>query len=515
MLTRIFFSLNMALLALLLVGSAKTGTAQLYREKYRPQFHFSAAKGWVGDPDGLIHTDGKYHLFWWGHAVSDDLVYWKELPYPMKGDDGTFSYFSGSVVVDHQNTAGFGEKAMIAFYTQHQPGDSLPEKQSISISTDRINFNYYKDNPVLDVRKVFFRDPQVFWHESSKKWIMAVAVPDHHRVEFYASRDLKTWIYLSEFGGLGPATSFWECPDLFEMDIDGEPGKKKWVLLIGHGPNRVQYFLGDFDGKTFQADAETIRYLTDSNQVSNGPRKQGLQHALWLDYGTDFYATRSFRFPENPEHEPVFMGWMGNWDYARHAPSTWGKGFQSVPRSIRLKRFAEGIRLVQEPVPALQKLRKKPVQVGAKTINSTQRLAEFKPAQNTYELEAVFDATTTSAFGFNLLVGEGRELKLRYDPVTSTLEIDRTNCTDFTSNNTFTKAFASRMYAPVEKENGQIRLHVLVDESSIEVFTNQGKVVMSAVTYPSPAQTGIELFSENGSTRLLSLTAWELKSIWN
>lgn len=624
-----------------------------YDEKYRPQFHFSPKKGWMGDPDGLIYTRGEYHLFWWGHAVSEDLVYWKEYPYPMHGGDGTFTYFSGSVVVDKNNTAGFGANSMIAVYTMHYPGDSLPEKQAISVSKDRVNFNFYEGNPVLDVRKKFFRDPQVFWHAPTHKWVMVVTVPDIHKIHFYTSHNLKEWIYTGEFGNLGPRSAFWECPDLFEMSVEGEPNKKKWVLLIGQGPNRVQYFVGDFDGKQFRADAATVAFLKDgwglpgkvfesfdkpnyknwttigtafgnhpdeSDTVvrigrgdasslaksivdtgtlissvftitepvinfliaggnypgktcinllvdhkvvrsstgnnssllkwngwdvsdlkgkkavlqivdhssddpwgyirvdhilfSNVLQPKQLQHGLWLDFGPDFYATRSYRFPENPEHKPVFMGWMGNWDYSQSAPSSWGKGFQSLPRSIFLKNFPEGIRLTQSPIEALTKLRKESVQFVNRTINGTTELPEFKPLKNTYEIEAVFSTETTSVFGFNLLVGEGRLLKLSYDSKTSSVLIDRSNCTDFTNNPDFNQKFATKMYAPVEAENNQVKFHILVDQSSVEVFTNQGKVILSMVTYPSELQTGFQLFAEDGPVRLLSFKGWQLTSIW-
>jgi len=645
---------NTALLFALLLVTAMQHLYAQYDEKYRPQFHFSPQKGWIGDPDGLVYTGGKYHLFWWGHAVSEDLVHWEELPYPMQGGSRAFSYFSGSVVVDKNNTAGFGANSMIAVYTMHYPGDSLPEQQAISVSNDRINFNFYEGNPVLDVRKIFFRDPQVFWHEPIQKWVMAVTVPDIKKIHFYSSRNLKEWVYMSEFGNLGPRSAFWECPDLLELDVEGEPGKKKWVLLIGQGPNRVQYFVGDFDGKQFRADDATVAFLKDGTGLAgkvfesfdatgygtwkttgtafgsrpddsdsvvrigsgdansrnggngktgtltspvftitepvinfliaggNRPGKtcinllvhqkvvrsatgdnsdllkwngwdvsdlkgekaviqivddasdeqwgtiridhilfskvlhpKGLQHGLWLDYGTDFYATRSYRFPENPEHRPVFMGWMGNWDYARNVPSTWGKGFQSLPRAIALKKFPEGIRLVQSPIQALTKLRKKPVQFTNRAISGTRDITEFKPGRNTYEIDAVFSSKAAAAFGFNLLVGEGRRLRLSYDPATSNLCIDRTNCTDFTGNVDFTQKFATKMYAPVTPENGQVRLHMLVDQSSVEVFTNQGKVVLSLVTYPSELQTGIQVFSEKGPARLISFTGWELSSIWD
>jgi fructan beta-fructosidase len=624
-----------------------------YDEKYRPQFHFSPKSGWIGDPDGFILSQGVYHLFWWGHATSKDLIHWEEQPYPMKGGDRSFSYFSGSTVVDRYNTTGFGENSMVAIYTMHRRGDSLPETQALSVSNDRLNFNFYEKNPVLDVRKIFFRDPQVFWYEPIKKWVMVVTVPDIHKIHIYSSRNLKEWTYLSEFGDLGPRSAFWECPDLFEMDVEGEPGKKKWVLLIGQGPNRVQYFMGSFDGKSFRADEETKSFLNegkglpgkvfesfdesgfetwkisgdafgnrpdrsdsvvrigmgDANSRSGSDSKAGrltspvftitepvinfliaggnhpdttcinllvdnrvvrtttgtnsdllkwdgwnvnelrgkkavlqivdnytdsdkgyiridhilfskvlqpknLQHGLWLDYGPDFYATRSCRFPENPEHKPVFIGWMGNWDYANSVPSQWGRGFESIPRNIALKRFPEGVRLVQQPLSGLKQLRQDSVTLTNRTINGTAEISEFKPGKNIYEVEAVFNTASRSAFGFNLLVGEGRKLVIRYDPTSSSLTIDRTNCSDFSSNENFSRKFPTIAHAFVEPENNEIKLHFLVDESSIELFAGQGRTVLSMLTYPSPTQTGIQLFSEKDSTMLKSFKAWSLNSIW-
>ncbi|TXK46095.1 glycoside hydrolase family 32 protein [Pontibacter qinzhouensis] len=624
-----------------------------YNEKYRPQFHFSPKKGWIGDPDGLVFTDGKYHLFWWGHAVSEDLVHWKELPHPMKGDDGSFSYFSGSVVVDKENTAGFGEKSMIAVYTKHFRGDSLPETQALSVSNDGINFYYYENNPVLDIGKFFFRDPQVFWYAPEQKWVMVVSLPDIQKIHIYESKNMKDWKYLSEFGSLGAQNSFWECPDLFELPVDGDTTNKKWVMLIGRGPNRVQYFIGDFDGKEFRADEATAAYLVDGKGLKgnlfagfdetsygkwkssgtafgnapttpdsvghhlrrgyasslqktkakgtltsptfkitqrainflvaggNHPGKtcinllvdgkvvrtttgdnsavlkwngwdvqdlkgkkatikiiddddgddwgyiavdhllfsdvlqnQELEHALWLDYGPDFYAARTWRDVDQVSARTTMLGWMGNWDYARDVPTTWGKGFESVPREIAIKSFAEGNRIVQKPVPELQKLRKEVYQFSDKSITGTEKVSAFSPAKNVYELDVVFDTRSSATFGLNLLAGNNRKLIVSYDPTTSNLSVDRTQCTYFTSNPDFNKAFATKMHAVVEPENNQLRLHILVDQSSVEIFTNQGKVVLSALTFPGEQQTGIELFSKNGNARLVEFKAWELTSIW-
>jgi len=242
------------------------------------------------------------------------------------------------------------------------------------------------------------------------------------------------------------------------------------------------------------------------------------EHALWLDYGEDFYATRTYRnydVKKNMGDSVILLSWMGNWRYARISPTSWGTGFQSVPRVLELKNFPEGLRLVQKPITALKQLRNDSVYLKDRTIKGINIIKEFMPLKNTYEIEAIFNLNSSSLFGFNLLVGEGRKLVLSYDPKTSSLCLDRTNCTDFTSNTDFTKRFATKMYAPVKPEGNRLKLHLFVDQSSIEVFTNQGKEVLSAATYPSFSQTGIEIFSENGTTQLISFKAWQLSSIWD
>ncbi|MBU0679399.1 MAG: glycoside hydrolase family 32 protein, partial [Verrucomicrobia bacterium] len=227
-----------------------------YTERYRPQCHFSPREGWIGDPDGCIRYRNLYHLFWWGHAVSEDLVHWNELPWPMKGDDGSFDYYTGSVVVDERNTSGFGAEtnsAMVAVYTAHERKGGR-QTQRISYSTDYRNFHYYRKNPVLDIGSRSFRDPDVFWHESTEKWVMVVALPDQHTFRFFCSDNLREWRPLSDFGQIGSRDGLWEVPHLFEMQVEGEEGKTKWVLLCSVSPNRVQYFVGDFDGRKFTLD---------------------------------------------------------------------------------------------------------------------------------------------------------------------------------------------------------------------------------------------------------------------
>lgn len=638
----------------LLFGLCINILGQEYSEEYRPQYHFSAKNGWVGDPVGLIIHEGKYHLFWWGHAISEDLVHWKELPYPLKGGSGDFSYFSGSVVVDHKNTSGFGENSMIAVYTKHFPGDSLPETQALSISQDKgLTFNYYEGNPVLDVNKIFFRDPQVFWYEPENIWKMIISVPDIQEIQFYESSNMKEWQYCGSFGNLGAKNSFWECPDIFELPIIGTNGKKKWVILIGRGPNRVQYFVGDFDGKQFTPDMQLANFLNkgegldgitfedfetnvderwtregdafqskeipadisdylnkglassfsndsatgklvskpftieknainfmiagnnnpdslciqlivdgnvqrtatgDNTRVfkwrgwnvrnligkqakieiidrkhngsigidhimfSNELRDYNLEHALWLDYGNDYYATRTWRNYDQHKNtgDSVFaISWLGNWQYARKQPTSWGKGFQSIPRTMELKKTDTGYRIIQQPISQLKHLRKTCYETKKQIVKDKFVLSDFKPTRNTYEMIVEFKNISDAEFGINLLVGEGRRLTLSYNPVISSICLDRTNCTNFESDDEFTSNFATKMYAPLKMAEGTLRLHLFVDKSSVEIFTNDGEIVLSALTFPSEEQLGIELFSTGGITELSSLKAWELRSIWN
>lgn len=636
-------------LLLLLSGTVKGQEIDRKAQEYRPMYHFSPAKGWMGDPDGLVHYNNTYHLFWWGHAVSKDLVHWQEMPRPMKEGMG-FSYFSGSVVVDKMNTGGFGKNSMIAFYTKHLPGDSLPETQAISISNNEgQSFEYYQKNPVLDINKVFFRDPQVFWYEPDKSWKMVVSRPDVQQVHIYQSTDLKNWAFCSSFEGLGAKNSFWECPDLFELPIEGS-NKKKWLLIVGRGPNRVQYFVGDFNGKTFVTDQKLADYLslgtgikgsvfedfedenskwpelpkehsnktpgvtdylgkhyfstanvsegvirsksqvfTISNKAINflimggnhqdstcinllvegkvvrtshgdntrvfkwngwdvrqwkGKRaqlelvdfnkdtttgfiaidqvmfsdqisNQHLEHALWLDYGPDYYATRTWRNYDtsNGLTDTVHaIGWMGNWDYARNVPSKWGKGFQSLPRMMTLRETPVGLRVFQHPIPQLNQLRDSGIRQQLQ-LKDVQSLKNFKPDLNSYELDAIFTPGSAKAFGFNLLVGEGRKLELRYDPQLGELTLDRRNCTNFFTDTAFTKSFAKKYALPLALDKGSLRLHIFVDRSSIEIFANDGEKVVSATTFSSDRQPGLEAFSENGTTQL-DIKAWKLKSIW-
>lgn len=231
--------------------------AQDYAEPFRPQYHISPSYGFMGDPNGPLKYQGKYHLFWWGHLRSDDLVHWTQLTTnALQGTPGGFGNWSGSVVVDEKNTGGFNtaeDTAMIAVYTLHENATGI-QRQAISISLNHVSFQYYTGNPVIDSNQPDFRDPQVFWHEPTARWVMVVAKPVLRAIEIYTSEDLKTWTYQSTFNTRGAKREVWEVPDLFQLPLNGDPSQKKWVMTCGMGPNKMQYWVGDFDGTTFTLD---------------------------------------------------------------------------------------------------------------------------------------------------------------------------------------------------------------------------------------------------------------------
>lgn len=649
------------LLSIFIISLTISSLHAQYTETYRPQYHFSASTGWIGDPDGLVRYNNKYHLFWWGHATTSDLVYWNEKSWPMLGDNSAFDYYSGSVVVDANNTAGFktGTYApMVAIFTNHNKTTTL-DAPALSASNDYLTdyrsfYLYNSGIPVMTAANGF-RDPSVFWDAASNQWIMAISANASNKtVQFYTSTNLKSWKILNSFGPLGSKENWWECPDLIQLPVDGNTSNKKWVLLCSSS-NKVQYFLGTFDGLSgFSVDPACDSYLrrgigiqgdvfanfettthsgwtVTGNAFGSGPAsgnlgvQQGvngyignklvnsfnygdgttgtltseiftinkncinfligggnnpaatcinlivdgsvvksstgrnsevlkwagwnvtpwigktaqiqivdnstaswghisvdhivfadalwnnnIEHALIADYGSDFYAARTYRVYDNAENRTVMMGWMGNWDYANSTPTSWGRGQQSLPRELSLKTFADGIRLVQQPIPALKKLRNDSVIVANKSVQDTQTLTEFTPANNYYEIDAVFNVTTGTNFGLNLCVSGTNKVVLGYDATSSNLYLDRTK----SGNVSFSSAFPNVVTAPLSPDNGQIKLHIYIDQSSIEVFANDGDRVMSSLIFPDAASKLIQLFSTNGTTVVQSLKAYNLKSIW-
>lgn len=391
-------------------------------ELYRPQFHFSPAKNWTNDPNGLVYFDGEYHLFFqynpygtqwghmsWGHAVSTDLLTWKELPVAIEeyidNDGDSVMIFSGSAVVSHDT--------LVAIYTAHK---STLQNQAIAYSVDRgRTFQRYANNPVLDIGRKDFRDPKVFWYEPAKKWIMAVVVPDQHKVQFHESANLKKWKLLSEFSGIGDTTKIWECPDLFQLN-------DRWVLIISNSHPQggpfvgMQYFIGDFDGTKFTAENPS-------------------QYPLYLDHGKDFYAGVTFN--NEPEGRRIMIGWVNNWAYAGAIPTSAWRGAMSFPRELSLYASDDGLRLMQTPLTKLQ-----PRRVEISPTDKIQLPNGVVIGYNEQEKSVYFDRTKAG--------------------VTS-----------------FSKNFPSIEKAPARLIDGKVSLLIYVDQSIVEVFINDGEAVIT------------------------------------
>jgi fructan beta-fructosidase len=491
-------------------------TTAFYHEAYRPQFHFTPAKNWMNDPNGPIFYAGEYHLFYqynpvgiewghmsWGHAVSRDLVHWKPLPLALAEENGVM-IFSGSTVVDWHNTSGFcrgtGTEApscLVAIYTGRS--EKL-QTQNLAYSNDKgRTWTKYAENPVIDLHLSSFRDPKVFWHEGTHKWVMVTALGSQHKVKLFGSTDLKHWTALSDFGPAGATGGAWECPDLFRLPVDGNAGQTKWVLSVNLNPGGVaggsgnQYFVGSFDGTNF------------SSEVPAG-------QILWADYGADFYASTSFSDMPRSDGRRIWLGWLSNWMYAARVPTDPWKGVQSILRELKLRRFADGIRLVQEPVTELRVLRGRHARVENRSVEAANSFLQAKGVRGeTIEIVAEISPGGASEFGLRVRKGSGEETVIGVDTKKQTLFVNRTR----SGNVGFDEHFPSRDAGPITLAAGKsVKLHIFVDRSSVEVFGNDGETVLSEAIFPKSASDGIELYSHDGHARVLTMDVWNLKSAY-
>ena len=485
-----------------------------YDEPHRPQFHFTPAVNWTNDPNGLVYHEGEWHLFYqynpfgdvwghmsWGHAVSSDLFRWKHLPVALP-EQGPIMVFSGSAVVDHRNTSNFGKEGkppMVAIYTSRTETD---QSQSIAYSNDLgRNWTRYKGNPVIDIEDPDFRDPKVLWHEPTQSWIMAVVLANRRKVRFYGSSDLKKWTHLSDFGPQGAhPVSNWECPDLFELPIEGETGKTKWILQVDSGRGHpwvgsgCQYFVGEFDGKKFIND--------------NPPETQ-----LWLDWGRDFYAAQSYSDVPEADARRIVIGWISNWMYAGKTPTSPWRGAQSVPRSLILKRFKEGLRLTQQPVREIETLRGRSLTLDNLSIeDANHKLVSEGFNGNVLEIQAEIEIGNADDVGFSVLEGEGGAEKtligFTANPAEVYVDRSQSGIADFH------ETFAGRHSARLDPINGRVNLRILIDRSVVEVFAGDGRVAITDRVFPDPASKGLTLYSKGGQAKVVGLKAWRLRSAW-
>lgn len=477
------------------------------REKYRPAFHHTPLYGWMNDPNGMFYKDGRWHLYYqynpygskwqnmtWGHSVSDNLVNWEHLPEAIR-PNGLGSVFSGSCAVDHDNTAGFGNDAVIALYTS--AGTS--QMQSLALSTDGgLTFNIYPSNPVLTLESEA-RDPKVFWNDSTKEWNMILAHALDHEMLIFSSPDMKSWTLQSSFGkGLGAQGGVWECPDLFELPVAGTD-EKKWVLLCNINPDGpfggsgTQYFVGDFDGKTFRADTDAA----------------GNVSTKWLDYGKDHYATVTWS--DAPDGRRVALGWMSNWQYAADVPTMQFRSANTLPREMGLFRAPDGeVYASSAPSPELEALRGKLAAKVKKTTVGRKARSFALPSENGGICEILMDIEASKAKTVNIVFSnsQGEKVVMQYDPAAATLSFDRTQSgiTDFS------EGFPAVTVTPTHEASGRIALRIFVDRSSMEVFGNDGEFVMTNLVFPRTPYTALSVSAEGGNAKVENLRIYSLKS---
>ena len=601
---------------------------QVGSELYRPAFHYTPRSNWMNDPNGLVYYNGKYHLFYqcnpsgiepgntsWGHAISTDLVNWQEQPVAIPVQNGVMAY-SGSVVVDWNNTSGFGingNPPLIAIYT----GKTNVEDQRIAYSNDEgLTWTNYDQNPVLEMNNNQFRDPKVIWHKESQKWIMVVSVPAYQGLRFYSSTNLKNWSLLTGFGSVGNVTGFWECPDFFKLPVDNDSNNMKWVLV--HSVGTAQYFIGDFDGQHFSwqntppsgvviddfesnnygnwtatgtafgtgpvtgngafsgylgnrliisgnesqgklvsaeftiqknyinfligggynpgkayiklvVNGQTVKTGTGMNEnvltwrnwdvsglIGKAARIEIVDSTIsvswgWghinidqimqsdvpndnhnygqVDYGKDFYAVQSFSDIPVQDGRRIWLAWLNNWNYAMKIPTSPWKGMMSIPREVKLQTHNGKIKLVQKPVEELNILRKDTLTYRNKNlgdINNEIKNAVFKR----FELNAKIATANKTGFSLKFKKNASQFSQFTFDFINKTILFNRTSPTAELTNEGY---FSQLQVAPLIIENGYIDLHLFVDNSSAELFTASGKIVMSNQIFPDSLSNKIEL----------------------
>lgn len=484
----------------------------LYKEKYRPQFHFSPPTGWMNDPNGLVYNEGVYHLFYqyypddivwgpmhWGHAVSQDMVHWQHKPIALYPDKNGF-IFSGSAVVDKNNTSGFGQDGktpLVAIFTYHlmegeKVGRNDFQTQGIAYSLDNgETWTKYNGNPVLGNNGIRdLRDPKVFWHEDTKSWVMVLVAGNH--VKFYRSSNLKEWSHISDFGQeQGAHGGVWECPDLFPLKVEGSD-EEKWVLIVSigsGGPNggsATQYFVGDFDGTIFTSDQKEHK---------------------WLDWGTDNYAGVTYN--NAPDDERIFIGWMSNWQYAVLTPTSSWRSAMTVPRRLSLGKKNDQYMLYGYPLPAVFDL--------AREITGKQDMVIASQETNTIDFKdfnqsKISFTTENEDFEVAFTNNNAEKFSLIYDKNSKLIIANRTR----SGETRFQQEFGNKLhYMDVSLSNDILHIIILIDKSSVELFINKGQYVMTEQVFPVDNYNKMTFRNKSEDSLIISdLSINKMKSIW-
>ena len=493
---------------------------------YRPEYHHTPLYGWMNDANGLVYKDGEYHLYFqynpygskwgnmhWGHSVSKDLVHWEHLD-PAIARDTLGHIFSGSTVIDKNNSAGYGKDAMIAFYTS--ASDEHGQIQCMAYSNDNgRTYTKYEKNPILtpfDGLKDF-RDPKVFWYEPAQKWYMIVSADKNMR--FYSSTDLKQWEYLSQFGeGYGVQPNQFECPDFIQLPVDGNKDNMKWVMIVNINPgcpfggSATEYFIGDFDGKEFKCD-------TDKSVTK------------WLDFGKDHYATVCF---SNTGDRIIAVPWMSNWQYANVTPIRQYRGANALPRELSLYTKNGEIYMAANVVKETEALRKSTRNIESLSVEGETVIDSITDGLNSgVELEMDIVPGKAQTVGFDIMNAKGEKTKIYLDLKSGRAVMDRTESgliafgekaePHFKENHDRRKTesinyindFALGTWAPLSLCEGKsYHLNVFVDKCSVELFVDGGRIAMTNLVFPTEVYNSLRFYTEGGKAEVKNLSIHKL-----
>jgi len=468
---------------IIFVSAVGTKSNKKYNELYRPQFHFTPEKNWHNDPNGLVYYDGEYHMFYqynpngkewgymhWGHAVSKDLIHWEHLPIALYPDENSTdkvkcTAFSGSAIVDKNNLLGKqsgNEKTLVAFYTSQDCG------QRIAYSTDKgRTWIKYEGNPIIQYNNDDARDPKVIWHEPTQKFVMVLyrKSEDDDKskgISFYSSNNLVDWKWESHIPG------FFECPDLIELKVTNQPDEKKWILFDGDG----SYLIGKFDGKKFTAESAKMK----------------------SDFGKNYYATQTWsNFPEE-DGRTIQIAWMKGGEF----PEMPFNGQMTFPCELSLNKFSFGYKLIRKPLKEIEKLHGKHHDWENKNlIPGLNKNLVNGVKGDCLHIIGEFDLKTSDNFGFMLRTNNKNSgTEVLYDVKRGTLSVLGST-------------------TPLLPIDNKIRLELLVDRASIEIFANDGQSVVSNCFTPEEGAEGLILFTNGGELGVDKLDIFKIESIWN
>lgn len=473
------------------------------RETYRPVYHHTPVYGWMNDPNGMFYKDGVYHLYFqynpygsmwanmtWGHSTSTDLTHWTYEGTAIV-PDAWGAIFSGSCVVDKDNTAGFGKGAVVAFYTSAKStpwGDVQSQSMAYSLDNGK-TFIKYEHNPILTSTERDFRDPKVFWYAPGKHWVMMLAVGQE--MQIYSSGNLKEWKEESSFGAMqGAHGGVWECPDLVEVAVEGSK-EKKWVLICNLNPggpfggSAAQYFVGSFDGKKF---------------VNESPTQ-----TKWLDWGKDNYATVTWS--NAPAGRCIALGWMSNWQYANNVPTTQYRSANTLARDLTLYRAGGELYLKSKPSPEIKKARAEEKKISTFEVKGNYEVASLlADNKGAYEIEMTIENKGTSKIDFSLMNEKGEKVAMYYDVVRKQFVMDR-SASGIVG---FSRDFPAVTVAPV-RNTDQIHLRLFIDRSSVEAFGEDGEYVMTNLVFPAEPYNRMVFSSDKGSYIVKSMNVYRLQ----